>query len=272
MPGLDNEAYYVALHFTNPNYAAHVVSALALVCFIQFDKASTRLWNAFYLIIYLIYATHLFINGSFAGITFFIMLQIIIQIIVGIKSKKIHFKMLVLSLMLLPICLLVDLLPNIQIMRTCAYNYLVECVAVFDNIFNTNLLSKFGIDWVAGADGWNRSELVELSWKERLSSPKSFIFGGGAGLFYQYRPHNGILSLMLDFGVVLPVLFILFVGCLIIKTIKSKTQLSKIVYLPTIICFLMCYMTGSIVPNSFYIFMIILALLFSDIFTQQDCN
>lgn len=270
VPGLDNNDFFIALHFANPNYASHIISALALVCFVKFDKQNNKLWSAFYLIIYLIYATHLFVNGSFAGITFLIIVEVAVQIILGIKTKKCKYKMLVLTILLLPVCLLIELLPNIEIIRTCRYNYLLECVAVFDNVFGTNLLDKFGIEKIVGSDGWNRNELLKISWDRATSSLKAFIFGGGAGLFYKYRPHQGLMSLMLDFGVVIPMLLIALFVILIIKIIKSKINISKLALLPSIICFLMCYLTGSILPNSFYVFMILLGILFKDIFNKEQ--
>ena len=270
MPGFNADSIYMSLHFGNPNYISHIVGALTILCFIQFDKAKTKLWNTFYCVIYLIYATHLFVNGSFAAITFLIAIEIVVQIILNVKTKKFRYKMLILSLVLVPICLLVELIPNIEIIRTCEYNYLLECVAVFDDIFGTNLLSVFGIDKIAGADGWNRHELLKLSWDRATSSPKAFIFGGGAGLFYQYRPHQGLLSLMLDFGVVAPILFITFFTILIVRIVKTKVKLSKLKFLPSIICMLLCYLLGSILPNSFYVFMILFSLLYCDIFNRED--
>lgn len=264
VPGLDNDHFYIALHFTNPNYASHIIAGLTLVCFVMFDSAENKRYATFYLIVYLIYATHLFVNGSFVAITTLIITEVLVQIFLSMKTKKFKFKMLILTTLLLPICLLVEILPNIETIRTCKYNYLLECVAVFDNVFNTNILDMFGIELIEGSDGWNRSELLRISWNRATSSPKAFIFGGGAGLFYEYRPHHGLLSLMLDFGFVVPLLFTAFIVVMLVKIIKTKMPIVKLKFLPAIICFLACYISGSIVPNSFYVFMFILALTFKD--------
>lgn len=263
MPGLDNDGFYIALHFANPNYGSHLISALALVCFVKLDRSISKKWNTFYVVIYVIYATHLFVNGSFVAITSLIGIEIVVQIVLAVKTKKFRYKMLLLSLILLPICLLIELLPNIEVIRTCRYNYLLECVAVFDNTFGTDLLSKFGIEKIVGADGWDRKELLIRAWRKSTSSPKMFIFGGGAGLVYEYIPHNAIMALMLDFGVVVPVLFTTLFVLMAVKLIKNKQINERLEFILAIVCFLICYITGSIVPHSFYVFMIILGLLVS---------
>lgn len=269
MPGFNRQHLTMSLHFVNPNYAGYIVSALALVCFVNFNRANSFRGNMFYGVTYLIFAVHLFINGSFTPITALILVEVVVQIVVGIKSKKFNYKMFILIIILFPICLLVDLIPNIVSIRNCEYNYLLECVAVFDNIFNTNLLNRVGIDCIAGADGWDRDILIKQSWQQIISSPKAFIFGGGSGMFYDFKPHNGLLSLMLDFGLLMPLLFVTFLIVIALKMVKNKISLSKAVFVPSIMAFLICYMMGSIVPNSFYIFVIILSLMYSQAFNNE---
>ena len=269
MPGFNAKQYNMSLHFTNPNYAGCVVSGLAMICFINFNKAKTKIWNIFYCVIYLVFATYLFMNGSFMPISALIFVEVATQIIFAIKTKRCQYKMLVLSLVLIPICFLVDLLPNIEVIRTCPYNYFLECVAVFDNIFNTNMLSWFNIDTIVGADGWDRSDLLSNSFDLVTSSPKVFFFGGGAGLLYKVRPHNGFMSLMVDFGVGVPLLFIALFVVLSIRLIKQKFDIRQ-EFIYAIICFLMCYIVGSIVCHSFYVFIIILSLWFKNINCKQS--
>lgn len=255
----------MALNFNNPNYVAYIISALAIVCFIKINKSSSKLWKVFYLITYLIFITHLFANGSFVPITALIVLEIVIQIVFGIKLKRIQLDLLLLSLILVPTCLLVDLLPNISSIRTCKYNYFLECVAVFDNIFNTHILGASGVQEIAGSDGWDRLSLIKQSFKYIFSSFKVFIFGGGAGKFYDLRPHNAILSLAIDFGVIMPILVATFGVMTIIKMIKQKTDVKQTYLLFALITMLLCYMFGSIVPNSFYVFAIMLAIFFKQL-------
>ncbi len=265
MPGFKYAELNMSLHFNNPNYAAYVVASLAIVCFVKFNSSQGKFWNTFYLVIYLIYATHLFMNGSFVPISILFMLEIIIQVILGIKAKHLQRKMLITTIVLIPICFLVDLIPNIEKIRTCQYNYFLEGIAVFDNIFKTNILSLFGINGIAGSNGWDRQDLLITSLKALTSSSKMFIFGGGAGTFTIYTPHNGTLSLALDFGVVMPILFASLLVVLSINLIRQKFDLNNLYTIYPIISLLICYIFGSIMCNSFYVFIIMLAVLFKNI-------
>jgi len=264
MPGFTS-VYPMALHFTNPNYSAYIVATLTIIVFGFFNSSTTRSLNIFYCIIYLIFATHLFVNGTFIAISSVIFVEALMQIIVGIKYKKLQVKMLILCLILIPICILVDLIPNIESIRTCKYNYFLECVAVFDNLFNTNILKLFNINKITGADGWSRSSLVQTSFKHATSSATNFIFGSGAGFFYNVRPHNAFLSLFLDFGIVMPLLFMALLSVLLIRVVKSKFNAHNFYYAMAILGFVLCSLMGSLVHHSCYVFIIILAVLFNNL-------
>ena len=265
MPGFGN-FYGLSLQFSNPNYAAYIISALTIICFIKFNKLCTKL-KFYYLVCYLIFAVYLFMNGSFMPISALFLCEIIALIYVSVKNKKCQYKLLSLLLILIPICLLVDLIPNIKIIRTCPYNYFIECVAVFDNIFNTKLLSIFNINTIAGADGWDRQNLLNQSLKAGFDSPKRFIFGGGAGTFYKFRPHNGFLSLMLDFGLFMPMLYLAMLVYIVVKAFKANNKTFKLAF--SLVIMSSCYLVGSIVYTSYYVFVILLALCCSEMFKQN---
>lgn len=264
MPGFNSNSYNMSLQFINPNYIAYILAGLGVLTFVLFNISKGK-EQYFYAICYLIFAVSIFINGTFVAISSLLLLEVVIQIVIGIKNKKFQHKLFVLFIILIPICFLVDLLPNITEIRTCRYNYFIECIAVFDNIFNTNILKLFNISSIAGADGWDRGALLESSKQHITSSPKTFLFGSGAGMFYIVRPHNGLMSLMVDFGVVALILLIALVIVGIKRIIKTKFNLFSFGLFVSLIAFLLCYTMGSFVCYSFYIMIIILALLVKDV-------
>ena len=251
----------MALQFLNPNYSAHIISAITSIVFIMFNGTNTKSKHWFYGVAYFIFTTYLFINGSFIAITALIVVEVFSQIFIGIKYKKFQHKMFILFFVLIPICFLVDLITKIEIIRTCKYNYFLECVAVFDNIFNTNILSLFNIKTIQGADGWSRSELISRAVDFITDNPKIFMFGAGAGTLYSIKPHNLILSLWLEFGILMPILFVALFIMLFIKLIKSKFKEDRFVFTAPIITFLICYIVISFVMQSSWVFVMISSML-----------
>ena len=263
MPGFNFNAAPMSLQFSTSNYAAYIVAALTILCFIRYEFQSKRLLSFFYGISYLVFCFYLFMNGSFIAITSVLMLEIFSVIFLSIKHKKFQCKMLMLFIVAIAICFLVELVPNIENIRSCRYNYFLECVAVMDNVLHTNFLAMFNISEVPGADGWSRSEYAQDSLSKCTGSVKSIIFGDGAGTFSDYKPHNAFLSLFLDFGIVLPILFGVLIFFVYKEAFKFKreTLSNQLVYVIT--SFLLCYMFGSIVYNSFYVYIILMAGVFN---------
>ena len=173
--------------------------------------------------------------------------------------------MLALTLSLIPICFLVDLIPEIKLIRSCKYNYFIECVAVFDNIFNTKILKMFNINYVAGADGWDRNKLLLNSLKHIVTSAKVFIFGSGAGTVFEFRPHNPIVSLWLDFGIIVPICYISLLVLLFKKIIKLKFSKKRFYLSILIITFLISTALSSLLFYTYFIFMIFLSALIKNI-------
>lgn len=251
----------MALQFLNPNYSAHIISAITSIVFIMFNGTNTKLKHWFYGVAYLIFITFLFMNGSFISITALIVVEIFSQIFIGVKYKKFQYKMFILFVLLIPVCFLVDLIPQIEVIRTCKYNYFLECVAVFDNVFNTNILSCFNITTVPGADGWTRNQLVSNAIDFITDNPKNFIFGAGAGTLYSIKPHNLILSLWIEFGLFLPILFVVLFVMIFTKLIKSKFKEDKFIFTAPIIVFLICYIVISFVMQSSWVFVMLSSML-----------
>lgn len=270
IPGFNNQSASLSLHFVNPNYTGCIIASLTIICFMFFNQAKGILLNLLYCIIYLIFATYLFMNGSFVPITATIIIELFIQLFLGIKNKKFQYKIFLQFAVFILIGILVNLIPNINDIRTCQYSYFLECIAVFDNIFHTKLLRFFGIETMIGADGGDRNILILNSLKYSVSSLKIFLFGSGAGFFYTLRPHNALVSLLLDFGVVVPLFYITFFVLLFIRVLKNNFNYNTLCFLMAIVCFILCYFTGSLIYNSYYVFMIILGILFKNLFANEN--
>ena len=259
IPGFNSNAAPMSLQFSTANYAGYIVGALTVLCFIKYEFESKSLLSLFYGLSYLVFCFYLFMNGSFIAITAVLMLEIFSTIFLSIKHKKLKCKMLVLFIIAIILCFLVELVPNIEHIRSCKYNYFLECLAVVDNIFNTNILGLFNISEVPGADGWSRGEYAQDSLSKCTSSFKSIVFGNGAGAFYETKPHNALLSLFVDFGIIAPMLFVLLFIFVYRDVVKSKFKNNTYKIICALTCFLVCYIFGSIVYNSFYVFVILLA-------------
>ena len=199
-------------------------------------------------------------NGSFAPITAVVIVQVFCIIFFSIKNKKLNFKFAILSMIAVALCFLVDLIPNIKLIRTCEYNYFLECVAVFDNIFNTNLLNIFGIDSIVGSDGWARSELLQDSLIHCTSSVKNFLFGSGPGVFQELRPHNILLTIWIDFGIFPTLLCIILFIYWIVSFLRSKSQSKQVILFITILTFFLANIVGSLVFYSAYILVIYISI------------
>ncbi len=267
MPGFPHTSYPLSLHFMNPNYSASITSCTAIYCFLHlsndcFESKKHPLkdvWFYFYAILFLIFTVYLFLNGSFVPISALVLAEIFSIIFFSIKHKKINWIFITFLACTIAICFLVDLVPNIKVIRTCNYNYFLECIAVVDNVLGTKILKLFGIEKIVGADGWDRNELMKRAFEHVTSSPKNFIFGCGAGTFNTFRPHNVFLSLWLDFGVLIPTLYSAFFIGLFVKQLRSPYSVSNTKSSIVVYTFLVSILVSSLVFFSNYIFMVFLA-------------
>lgn len=267
MPGFPHIAYPLSLHFMNPNYTASITSCTAIYCFLHLSNDCIEskkqplkdVWFYFYAVLFLIFTVYLFLNGSFVPISALVLAEVFSIIFFSIKHKKINWIYLAFFVCTVAICFLVDLVPNIKVIRTCNYNYFLECIAVIDNVLGTKILKLFGIEKIVGADGWDRNELMRQAFECVTSSPKNFIFGCGAGTFNTFRPHNVFLSLWLDFGVMAPTLYSAFFIGLFVKHLRSPYSAQSTKSGITIYTFLVSILASSLVFFSNYIFMIFLA-------------
>ena len=198
--------------------------------------------------------------------------KIFIQIIIlWIKNKKCPLSILIIILSFIAICLLLELIPNFHDVCTCEYNYFIECVAVFDNIFHTNLLqSIFNIPMVHGSDGWSRTSLIKEAVYHAIGGDEStffgklkvVIFGSGAGATQEYRPHNMFISIWLEYGIVASILHYAILTLLLIYIIKnSKSYFDKIrPFIYAIFSYLFVTLFGSLIVYHYIYFITIIAV------------
>lgn len=258
MPGFNPLNYQLSIQLGNPNFSAVVMASASVFVYLKIDKSNIKQF-LYYLSLYVIYILFLFMNGSFAPITAVAIIQFFCIIFTSVKEKKFKVKFAILSVIAIVTCFLVDLIPDINAIRTCNYNYFLECVAVVDNIFNTNILNLFGIDHIIGADGWERKELMAESIRQCTSNIHTFFFGSGPGAYNDARPHNILLTIWLDFGIIPTLLCLTLLVGWIIHFCRTKEKKSTTLFL-TIIAFLLANIVGSLVFYSAYILVIYIAV------------
>ena len=261
MPGFDSLEYPLSTHFYNPNHSAYVIGTLLILTMCLLNFAKTKKENIFYGIIFAIYSFFMFLNGSFGPISAVFLAGALIIVYLWVINKKLPLKMAIIWLCLIPFAFLVELYPNINSIRTCDYNYFLELIAVFDNIFNTDLLSIFNIDKIIGADGWDRNELLLASLNSIKETPLGFILGQGAGHFYTTRPHNIYLATWLDFGLLSMLIFTSLCVILFVKFLKLKKEGKAVYQFPAAtLGFLIMGFFGSTISYSFVYFIFVFAI------------
>lgn len=265
IPGFDIGLAPLTLMFYNPNYAGYAIALLAILNIWIMCTTDNNKQRIVSIVGYIFFNVYLFMNGSFAPITGFIFTTILMIIYAWIKQKKCPTKLLISFLSIIPFIFITDAIPDINKYRTCDYNYFIECIAVFDNIFGTKLLRMFGISQVAGSDGWGRSELQAAALAEILSDIKIFLFGKGAGGNFYFIPHNTILCLWLNFGIVPTLLYYAINIYLIVRFFKLKNNYNLIGYIASNIGYLIMMMTGDLIEYSFCYHMIVFAITFRKI-------
>ena len=264
VPGFIVQAYPFSTHYRNPNHSAYVAAILAIVVYNYFNKSTKVGHYIYYAVLYSVFSYFLFLNGTYSAIFAVFVVEFFEVVFIWIKFKKCPIKLLSLFILLFPLCFLSDIYPNIANIRTCGYNFFLESFAVFDNIFGTDFLSLFGIDNIVGADGWDRNTLVSETFTHLTSSFHNFVFGAGAGTMYELVPHNVLLSLWLDFGIVVPVCLVIILVLLFIKHCKSQFKLVNFAHISVVITYCIMMQFGNIFPCSFVYFVPFLSLSFRD--------
>ena len=270
VPGFNTNSFPYSSFFWHHNYSA-CITALATIIVINIlvfgkNKKAKILYATYFIIL----SAFLYFNCSFASITSIYVIIIFELVFFSIRHKKFEWKFLVIMLSSASISILIKLLslaPDIPE----KYNYFVECAAVFDNIFHTNLLqSIFHIDYVAGADGWNRSRLFAQSLKLALGGEKTtffgkllvILFGVGGGTVNVSRPHNLFLGVWLDFGLLASLVNMTIIVLLLIYMIKqNKQNLPKISpFFFACTAYLFITLLSSLIVYHYIYFVTILAL------------
>lgn len=265
MPGFLKGSYDYSLQFYNPNHIGYVVVLTELLIVGLYLKESNIYKKVFYAVAYIIVGIYIFLNGSFAPITSIVLGLIIYFIYLWISQKKFPIEIFCIILVFFSLSVLVDIIPFLSDARFTKYGYLIECVAVFDNVFDTNLLELIMGEKiiVPGSDGWNRGELIVQSF---ILLGESFLFGKGCGFSNEFRPHNEILYLSLDFGVVAGLIYIALLVLLIIRSFKQKSTLRTILII-SISCYYFSALFGNITTHSF-----IYLIAFVGLFMNQNKN
>lgn len=262
IPGFDTTSYPLSMLFYNPNYSGYLIGMLAIFNVWLLATTTDKKQKIISTIAYIVFNINIFMNGSFAPITFMILAIFLMMLFLWIKEKKCPIKVLTLLLCIIPFIFLVDLIPNINDYRTCDYNYFLECVAVLDNMLGTKMLRMFGIDSITGADGWDRDELQAAAWAEIFSSAKTFIFGNGAGGNFEFTPHNSFICLWLNFGLMPTLLYYAINIYIIVRFFQLKKNTHLIGYISALVGYLLMLLTGDLIEYSFCFHMILLAITF----------
>lgn len=270
MPGFSTENFPFSTHFFNPNYSGYIIGTLLILTIFLFYYAKTKKENIFYGVIFAIYSYFMFLNGSFGPIIAVFIAVFASIIYIWVKDKKFPLKMVIIYLSIIPFIFLSDLYPNIQNLRTCKYNFFLECVAVFDNIFNTNLLDIFNIDFIKGSDGWDRAELLRDSWNSIKDAPIGLILGHGAGYFYNTCPNNKFLAIWLDFGLIALCVYVAILVILFVIFFKRKRDKLEIAFPMATLGFIIMGFFGSLFTVSYAYFIFVFALSFKFLLQKND--
>lgn len=262
IPGFDTNSYPLSMLFYNPNYSGYLIGMLAILNVWLLATTEDKKQKVISIIAYIVFNINIFMNGSFAPITFMILSIFLMMLFLWIKEKKCPTKVLTLLLCIIPFIFLVDYIPNINDYRTCDYNYFLECIAVLDNLLGTKMLRMFGISKITGADGWNRDELQAKAWAEIFSNVKTFLFGNGAGGNFEFTPHNSLICLWLNFGLLPTLIYYAINIYLIVRFFQLKKNTHLIGYICAIVGYLLMMFTGDLIEYSFCFHMIVLAIAF----------
>ena len=250
MPGFTGElSFPLSNQYLNPNYVGYLVAMCLAIVILKLFYAKDIKNYILYGLIFGIYSLYIFMNASFVPITGVFFILVVLIVFFWIKNKKFPFKLLYLFLIYASFAFIVELIPNINSYRTCGFNYYLEFIAVFDNIFGTDILSIFNIERIAGADGWDRDNLA-LQTLIKLSPFNGnivhFFFGYGALGIVGIAPHNVYLCLWFDYGIFAMLLLLVLQICYFIKFFKSEKTDMLIILSTTLLIMMVMGLFGGI--------------------------
>ena len=264
MPGFLPDAYMYSMQFYNPNHTANAV-AIILALVVGMIVTTKVVWQkCLYILSFILLTIHMFLNGSFGSLMAILLGMIIYFIYKWIVTKKLPVDLLLIICGFCMLSVIVDVVPFLKNAKFIEHGFFTECLAVFDNVFGTNLCWQIsGLNTVPGADGYSRWELWSMALQYMGESP---IFGKGIGFSRNdLRPHNAILYLCVDFGIVMGLLYIALFVMIIISTFKnrSKSQFT-IPLLISIITYFVAGIFGNIKTQGFIYFVIVVAMILRD--------
>lgn len=270
IPGFHTEGFPYSIEFTNPNYSGYVVTVALVYVISKLSGQTTRNEKILFISCFVLFSVFLFANGSFVPISGVVLFSIIMIIFKWVKLKKCPLELLSIFLSFLILSILIDFCPWWTKYRNCGDSYLWECVAVFDNIFHTHIYEYFRGDVLAGADGWDRNSLALAALRTSCSSVTAFLFGFGPGYYLEIRPHMHLLALWLDFGIVVPVCYVLLVGYVIYKFFKNKqNQLANLTMISCFGVYSIMAFFGSMTFQSFTYFVPVFAMAYKYICNSE---
>lgn len=270
MPGFDIESYPLSLQFYNPNYSGYIMALVSILNTWIMCTTKDKKQIIISILAFVLLNIFLFMNGSFAPITFVFFTLFLMILYVWIKEKKCPVKLIIAFFAIIPMAFIVDAIPDINKYRTCDYNYFLECVAVVDNYLGTDMLSWFGISDIIGSDGWDRVSLQDAAWAEILGSFKTFLFGNGSGGNFLIMPHNTFLCLWLNYGIVATFLYYAINLYLIVRFLQLKNNYHLVGYMGSVVGYLVMMFTGDLIEYSFCFHMILLAITFRKVEKAHD--
>ena len=271
VPGFQRESVPSSSFFSHANYSQAISVLLIIITYHLMLKEKNKILSTVYVFYFIIMGLFMFINSSFVGISCVFLILITEFIVNWIRNKKFPLKLLLIFLSYVSFAFIVELYPNIHGIRSGQYNYFVELIDVFDNIFGTNLTKGlFGVENVPGSDGWSRTSLITGAISAMFSGSFGQIlcnnlFGLGGGNVHILRPHNMFVGAWVDFGIIFAIcLYAIFIIGIIYIIKKSKNNLDEIMpYVYAIIAYIIAMCFGSIIICHYMYFIAIFALAFN---------
>ena len=280
-PGFSADSVPSSLFFFHSNYSQAISVLLIILTYNILLKEKNKILIICYALFFVLIGIHMFLNGSSAGISA-VLLAIIVQFIVlWVKNKKFPIKLFFVLLAFVAFSFLIELYPNIQNLRSSQYNYFVEMIATFDNIFGTNLTQAlFNIDFVPGSDGWNRTDLMKNSlWAACGGNETNFgekllciLFGLGGGSIHEIGTHNLFVGTWVDFGILFAISNYSIYVCGIIFLIKNlKINYYGILpYIFSIFAYLFATLFLSLIVYHYIYFVIVFALAINKVKNEKQ--
>lgn len=276
MPGFSKNTYKYSAMFVNPNHAGYYMcmAVLASVLLANFEK--NKMHQVLQCLSFIIISIYLFLNDSLGPELAVFFAILFAWVFVWIKQKKFNWILLVFFLAFILISVLVDVIPLLKNQRVDQTGFVVEFLAVFDNIFKTNIssIAEKRVNMVAGADGYDRIEMWRLCFENAINHP---VFGTGIGTFgnfngqaaTSFRPHNEFFQIMSQMGFSALILYLGAIVVLFGFAFKKKIQTSTVIALGAMFAYLISAFFGNSVPHVFPVFIALFAFASTGVFKVE---